>query len=131
MTVVRSVLSKKNPYYISSHRYHELKNFCRQYGEWKNEVSHSSVNVLGDGFSKEHVDHTGDDAIAITKLKQRMKLIEQTCLLTEPELAPYIFRGVTEGLSYNTLYSLYEIPCSKDQYYIYYRKFFWLLDKQR
>ena len=31
----RAELSKKNPYYISKHRYYELKHFCRQYDEWK------------------------------------------------------------------------------------------------
>lgn len=28
-------LSEKNPYYISKHRYYELKHFCLQYPEWK------------------------------------------------------------------------------------------------
>ena len=36
-TVIRSVVSKKNPYYISKHRMLELKHFCMQYEEWRQE----------------------------------------------------------------------------------------------
>lgn len=28
-------LSERNPYYISKHRYYELKHFCLQYPEWE------------------------------------------------------------------------------------------------
>lgn len=31
-------LSKTNPYYISKHRYYELKHFCLQYPEWQREI---------------------------------------------------------------------------------------------
>ena len=33
--IIRPELSKSNPYYISKHRYYELKHFCLQYYEWK------------------------------------------------------------------------------------------------
>ena len=36
-TVIRSVISKKNPYHISKHRTLELKHFCMQYEEWRQE----------------------------------------------------------------------------------------------
>ena len=31
----RAEVSKKNKYYISKHRYYELKHFCLQYKEWE------------------------------------------------------------------------------------------------
>ena len=34
----KAVLSKKNKYYISKHRYYELKHFCLQYNEWIEEL---------------------------------------------------------------------------------------------
>lgn len=34
-TVIRSEISKKNPYYINKHRYYELKHYCLQYYIWK------------------------------------------------------------------------------------------------
>lgn len=43
----------------------------------------------------------------------------------------YILRGVTEGLSYNALKMQYAIPCCREVYYNLYRRFFWLLSKER
>lgn len=34
-TVIRPELSENNKYWISKHRYYELKHFCLQYPEWK------------------------------------------------------------------------------------------------
>jgi hypothetical protein len=60
-----------------------------------------------------------------------MKLVEQTALAADSELATYILKGVTEELSFNMLKSKLDIPCSKDTYYDRYRRFFWLLDEIR
>ena len=49
----------------------------------------------------------------------------------EPELAQYIVRGVTEGLSYDLIKVKMDIPCCKDVYYSAYRRFFWILNKER
>lgn len=43
-TVIRSELSRKNPYWIEKHRYYELKHFCLQYPIWKQ--SYSSLGGL-------------------------------------------------------------------------------------
>ena len=51
--------------------------------------------------------------------------------LTDSDLADYIIIGVTEGCSYDILKARLDIPCCKDVYYELYRKFFWLLDKER
>lgn len=48
-----------------------------------------------------------------------------------PVYDPYILRGVTEGLSYNALKMQYAIPCCREVYYNLYRRFFWLLSKER
>ena len=34
----RAEVSKRNKYYISKHRYYELKHFCLQYSEWTKAV---------------------------------------------------------------------------------------------
>lgn len=34
-TVIRPEVSAKNKYWLSKHRYYELKHFCLQYPEWK------------------------------------------------------------------------------------------------
>ena len=50
---------------------------------------------------------------------------------TNPELAKYLLKGITEGWSYDILKARLNIPCCKDIYYDLYRRFFWLLDKER
>lgn len=34
-TLIRPEISIKNKYWISRHRYYELKHFCLQYTDWK------------------------------------------------------------------------------------------------
>ena len=60
-----------------------------------------------------------------------MRMIEQTAIATDEELYSYILKGVTEGISYDHLKARLEIPCCKDTYYDLYRRFFWLLSKER
>ncbi len=62
---------------------------------------------------------------------ERMQAVERAAMETDPYLASYILKAVTEGLSFNYLKARLEIPCSRDMYYDRYRKFFWLLDKER
>ena len=58
-------------------------------------------------------------------------MIEHTARQADPELADYILKGVTEGLSYDIIKARMNVPCCKDVYYDKYRKFFWLLNKVR
>ena len=43
-TVIRPEVSNKKEYWISRHRYYELKHFCLQYGEWKQ--AYNSITML-------------------------------------------------------------------------------------
>ena len=58
-------------------------------------------------------------------------MVERVAKETDDELWFYILKAVTEDLSYNYLKSRLEMPCGKDMYYDRYRKFFWLLSKER
>ena len=48
MTDIRPEISKKNKYWISRHRYYELKHFCMQYREWLAEVNNYSGYASAD-----------------------------------------------------------------------------------
>ncbi|MEY8515371.1 hypothetical protein AALC25_00315 [Lachnospiraceae bacterium 29-84] len=136
-TIVRSGLSEKNRYWIERHRYYELKHFCMQYPIWK------SAYVALDGLSRkpsdlsafsgagECGDPTAKCAVAKAFYSKRMEMLEQVAADADQDLAKYILKGVTEGVSYNCLKSRLGIPCSKDTYYDRYRRFFWLLNKVR
>ncbi len=134
---LRPELSKKNKYWIERHRYYELKHFCLQYQVWKN--AYASLDGLSkrpadlELFVKQniHSDPTAKCAEAKAFYSDRMELIEKTAKIADVELADYILKGVTEGISYDYLKAKLEIPCSKDTYYDRYRRFFWLLNKER
>lgn len=137
-TTVRAKLSEKNKYWISKHRYYELKHFCLQFPIWKQayasldevcmspnnlKIITSTTNVPGDPTAK--------CAIAKIYYAERIAMVKEVAMLTDPELYIYILRAVTEGLSFDYLKTRLEIPCSRDTYYDRYRKFFWLLSKER
>lgn len=137
-TTIKPVLSSKNRYHISKHRYYELKHFCLQYPEWKRiynavtlELSPRSNTIKPIIFDKsEYSDPTGDLGAELATYARNMELIEKTAERADLGLRDYILKAVTEGLSYTALKSL-GMPCERDMYYDRYRKFFWLLDKER
>lgn len=138
-TRVRPELKKTHNYHISKHRYYELRHFCLQYGEWKEQIQSMEEalhgarpsyddTTLGDvGFG----DSTGNQAVRLTELKRNCELVEKAVLSSDRTLSKYLFMAVTKDISYVTLKTKYEIPCGKDMYYDRYRKFFWLLSQWR
>lgn len=137
MATLKPELSIKNQYWISKERYYELKHFCLQYPTWK-----KAYNAL-DGFSKRPQDlavfkvrygisdPTGNCAVSKSYFKERMFMVEEAANEADKELATYILRAVTEGLSYENLQTMLIVPCSRETYYDRYRKFFWHLNKLR
>ncbi len=134
---VRSELSKKNKYWIERHRYYELKHFCLQYPIWKK--AYAALDGFSkrpddmEGFSVTNVcnDPTAKCAIAKAFYSERMDMVERAAMDTDEELSDYILEGVTNGVSYEHLKARLEIPCGKDTYYDRYRRFFWILNKER
>lgn len=136
-TVIRAEISPKNKYWISKHRYYELKHFCLQYPEWKKvyfELCNENIPLsMIDAIPTDNLpnDPITQRALMKTFYSERIKLIEKTALEADPCLHEYLIKGVTEGRSYTYLNTVMEIPCGKDMYYDRYRKFFWLLDDLR
>lgn len=135
-TEIRPEISKSSRYWISKHRYYELKHFCLQYKEWrdlynklKGEPNHMGFNEMP---RKTDISNpTEKVAIAKAECAYYMKLIEDISKQTDPELSDYIFKAVINGYSYNVMSMQYNIPCCKDTFYDRYRKFFWLLSSAR
>ena len=132
-TVIRPEVSKNNQFYISRHRYYELKHFCLQYPEFKREYNDLCEKISGgviavnktDGMPKE------DPLIQVRqRYLDKMELIENCAKVVDPIIGPYIFKGVTEGYPYTYFKMRENIPCGKDLYYLLYRKFFYVLDKK-
>lgn len=132
-TVIRPEVSHKNTYYISKHRYYELKHFCLQYPEWKKSYisldglpsKSASVSEMYKGGCVS--DPTAMYAEARIYYKDRMHMVEAACKEAAGDLAELLLKSVTEGLSYEKMAP----PCCKEVWYTAYRRFFWLLDKAR
>lgn len=136
MSAVRSEVSKKNKYWISKHRYYELKHFCMQYPEWTKELK------ALDGYKDDAVIYITDDKptdqSCVEKVAEkreyyldRIAMLEAVALDTDPDLGETVLRGAIWGLSYDIMNAHKPIPCSRDTYYDLYRKFFWLLNSVR
>lgn len=136
-TDIRPELSPKNCYWIEKHRYYELKHFCLQYPTWRRKynslisypsswpqlVPPTKTNVINDSVTK-HIDERLFYA-------NRMEMLERVAKETDEELARYILKAITEGISYDHMRARSDIPCCKDTYYELYRRFFWLLSIER
>lgn len=75
-------------------------------------------------------DKTGDTAVKRASMRARMKMIEQAAIAADPDIYAFIFKSVTQGISYEKLVAS-GIPCGRDYFYDRYRKFFWILDQIR
>ena len=131
MANLRSEISNKSPYYISKHRYLELKHFCLQYPEWKEEINKINwYGRAGDGRSSDISDRVSTLAAFREKFLRQMEIVEQTALNADGDIYEWILKSVCYGVSYNDLRTA-GIPCSKDYFYDRYRRFFYLLDRVR
>lgn len=126
-------LSKKSPYWIPRHRYYELKHFCLQYKSWRkalaalNLVKSESTIKPGEGFSNPTEANAEKRAFYIS----RIAMIDDAAFETDRVIGDYIVIGVTEGLGHDDLKARLNIPCCKEVYYNYYRKFFYILSEKR
>lgn len=131
-TTIRPEVSNKNTYYISRHRYYELKHFCLQYPEWKQAYRDLDGLPSRSGMT-EHVSGgrvpkpTEIYAEARIFYRERMELVEIAAVQASGDLSPLMLRAVTEEISYEHI----SPPCCKEVWYAAYRRFFWLLDKAR
>ena len=139
-TDIRPEISKRNRYWISRHRYYELKHFCLQYPDWVREKRKLESEISGDIFignyrgrvqTSDVRDRTAEIGVKLAELDRNIDLVKRLCREADVVLAEFIFLAVTEGRSYSSLSSVYRIPCGQDMYYDRYHKFFWLLDKER
>lgn len=139
MSDIKNELSKKNEFYIPKYRMLELRNFCLQYVDWK-----AMVRMI-DGYKSESKYMTSllqdnnyfdDSSVEITVLRRnelihKIWVVDEAAKLAAKDLAPYIIKGVTIPESYDILDAKHNIPCSRNEYYKTYRKFFYVLDKIR
>ena len=136
----RTELSRKNKYWIPKYRYLELKNFCLQYHELRQELEEirQSIGAKAIRYDNSNVkngsgsgDPTAAAAERMAEIGEKIKLIEMTAGETDADLSKYILLSVTAGVPYWQLEQRYDIPCSKRTFARYRRRFFWLLSRKK
>lgn len=73
---------------------------------------------------------TERQAIARLYYSGQIAIVDRCIDELDPTLAPFILKGVTEGIGFEKLQAQ-GCPCCREMYYEYYRYFFWLLSKER
>ena len=123
-------------YNISPYRYMELYYYCLQYQEWKDELRYNTSNIKSINTSEAATPGYTSDAIeklAIRRmeLEEKCKIIEESAKEADNEIMDYILKAVTnEGITYNYLKTIMNIPCGHNQWYEIRRKFYWILSKK-
>lgn len=131
------ILSTKNPYYLTKHRFYEVYHYAMQYQEWKDEYRTTEQTMRGIAYDGVKVKSSGSGdalervAIRLTELSEKIEMLEEVARETDKDLSEYILRGATdEQVTYNYLSMVLHIPCSRNTYYSLRRKFYWLLSKR-
>ena len=131
-----NVRGLNHKYGISKHRFKELYYFCLQYSEWRDTLNYNTSTVKSPIITDMPITHSNSSAterLAINRaeLLKKCELVEQTAIETDADLYQYIIKAVTnEGITYNYLTMVMNMPCGKDMYYDRRRRFYWLLDKK-
>lgn len=131
---MKSKLSKNNHYWISKFRYLELKNWCRQYPEWRTELNdmlYLKTSITKEVQSRSYSAPTEMMAIRRSILSGYVELIEQLCIKVYPNKYTALLEAVTYGRSYDILSLKHEGLCSRAEWYKRYREFFWRLSQSR
>ena len=136
MERARNEISLRNKYWISKHRYLELKHFCLQYPEWKRaynsiEKLPSSKSIVQNGKCSSDDYFMEMTALKRAELMRYIEMVERAAQNADEYLGPFILKAVTQGSSYTQLHVKEFMACSKDMYYDRYHKFFWLLNQAR
>lgn len=122
-------------YQIDRERYGELRYFCLQYPKKKQQLSellHASPDPCCTGSSNSPSDPTTAIAIKRDQLLRECELIEQSVLEAvgggdEDALYQHLLHHVTNGNKSIPG----RVPCGRNQFYEYRRKFFFLLDQRK
>lgn len=121
---------------VTKHAFYQAYHFAMRYNEFKDVLKYK-ISTVGspntDGMPKggEPGNATQDLAITRQQAERNCRLIERTAAIAGGEIYTYLLKAVTEeGISYQYLKRIMNIPCGKNLYYDRRRKFYYLLSKE-
>lgn len=119
-------------YNIDRNRYRELYYFCKQYRQFKKQLSaiRGGFNSsMSDGMPRAQGGHSDPTAMRAQKaelLQSKIDRIERACHQAGDELgiSAALLSNVTDGIRYEDM----EATCGRRQFYDARRKVFWILN---
>lgn len=141
MMARRNELSTRNPWYLPRHRFLELKHYCLQVPDWEKRIHELKLSIGPSGpktFGSVTPTPTypgiphEKEIIECDQLQRKINLIIfSSNLMTQAPYAEALRAAVTKGETFEFLSQKYDLAISRDHWYKnYYRKFFWVLDKE-
>lgn len=123
-------------YGISKKRYGELRFFCEQYPEWKDELLEREMPLRGMQYSDMPSAHsqasqTEKIGIAFAEINHKCRMIEEAATQSGNDLSKYIIKNVCYGKGIAYLEGSMDMPCDRTTFYDRRRYFFYLLNKKR
>jgi len=119
-------------YGLSTNRYRELKYFCLQYYEWKEQLRQlgcgiSAYEVTGMPKSNTVAKPTESVALKRAELEKNISLIESAAKQASPIMYKEILKNVSQDIPYRYL----NVPCCLKSFYKIRKEFFIILDKKK
>ena len=128
---------KLDKYGINGKRYKELRSFCEQYPDWKNELKdHAFISAVQYSDEPKPSNHNNSDttarhALKLIRYKKNMEMVEKVAKEVDFELWEYLIKGICYGVPINYLINVEHMPISAPAYYERRRYFFFLLDTEK
>ena len=124
-------------YKLSKMQFLRAKYYALSYNEWRAEYNSIADTARGITYSDMpkgslNVESPVEEAaIRVQDLGDKLRLIESTAYEAAGDLYPYLIKGVTnEGITFNALKLLEEIPCEAKTYYRIRRRFYFILSQK-
>lgn len=136
---------KLDQYGISRHRYGELKNFCLQYNEWRDELKYNTTTVRSKVITDMPICHGGSNPMEALvehriELEHKCEMVEQSLIKAigdtyngdMEELYPRMLKSiVNDHINYAYLDEVCSIPCGCSKFKEIRRYFYFLLSQYK
>lgn len=131
---MKSEISKKNPYWIPKDRYLELKHWCHQYDQWKDDRNNllylRAKNSQGEKIS-EVFDPTFITATKLERLDKNISMVDTLVKEIFPNDWKIFKYCLVSDWSYDVASIHHRVTISRSEWYKRRREFFYWLDKRR
>ncbi len=123
-------------YKLTKHEYMKAYHYAMCYNLWADEyaaLADTAKAINYDDMPRGHDmrDVTAEAAERRVELYRKISLIQDTVKEAEPSIAEDLLFAVTnEGVTFEYLQTVRQMPCGKDMYYDRRRRFYYLLNKK-